>query len=217
MKREKARGRLPAGKLLMALGLVLLLCAGGLLAYNQWDDRRAGEESEAAAIALVEEIQSGEVEIQKVVEEAPEGPSAELLQVAELDGSRYMGVLTIPKLERILPVQSDWSLPKLKKSPCRYSGSLTGGELVICAHNYRKHFGGLATLSLGDSVVFTDLEGNQTFYEVREIYTVAATDIDGMVNSGYDLSLFTCNYGGKARITVRCSRTEAPADTGAAE
>ena len=57
--------------------------------------------------------------------------------------------------------------------------------------------------------MFTDLEGNQIFYEVREIYTVAATDIDGMVNSGYDLSLFTCNYGGKARVTVRCDRVEA--------
>ena len=47
------------------------------------------------------------------------------------------------------------------------------------------------------------------FYEVREIYTVAATDIEGMINSGYDLSLFTCNYGGKARVTVRCERVEA--------
>ena len=35
------------------------------------------------------------------------------------------------------------------------------------------------------------------------------SDIDGMVNSGYDLSLFTCNYGGKARVTVRCDRVEA--------
>ena len=57
--------------------------------------------------------------------------------------------------------------------------------------------------------MFTDLEGNQMFYEVREIYTVAATDIEGMIDSGYDLSLFTCNYGGKARVTVRCDRVEA--------
>ena len=26
-------------------------------------------------------------------------------------------------------------------------------------------------------------------------------------NSGYDLSLFTCDYGGKARVTVRCNKT----------
>ena len=118
-----------------------------------------------------------------------------------------MGILTIPRLERILPVQDSWSLPQLKHSPCRYSGSIHDGRLVIAAHNYKTHFGALATLSQGDSVVLTALDGSQTSYEVAEICTVEAADIDGMVNSGYDLSLFTCNYGGKARITVRCNKT----------
>jgi hypothetical protein len=29
-----------------------------------------------------------------------------------------------------------------------------------------------------------------------------------MIESGYDLTLFTCNYGGKARVAVRCSRAD---------
>jgi len=201
--KQAEKKRLSAGKVLVALGVVLMLGAAGLYGYNQWVDYRAGQESEAAVITLVEEIQSNEVAI---VEVEDQGPSEEMIKVAELDGAYYMGVLTIPKLEKILPIQSDWSMPQLKRSPCRYSGTLEDGELVIAGHNYKKHFSGLATLAQGDSIVFTDLEGNQTFYEVREIYTVAATDIEGMVNSGYDLSLFTCNYGGKARVTVRCSR-----------
>ena len=206
-----------AGRVLMALGLILTLCAGGLLAYNQWDDRRAEEESEAAAAALIEEIRSGciesgldeptEIPLERPQEETP---APEQLQTVVLDGSHYMGVLTIPKLERILPVQSDWSLPKLKKSPCRYSGSLCEGELVICAHNYRRHFGGLTNLSLGDSVVFTDLEGHQSFYRVAEINTADAADVEEITHSGYDLTMFTCTYGGKSRIAVYCFRTEAP-------
>ena len=203
-KREK---RFSIGKVLMVVGLLLILGAGGLLGYNQWLDRQAGAASDAAAITLVEEIQSSQVQILEVADEAAESSGGQpTLQVAELDGAYYMGILTIPKLERLLPVQSDWSMSKLQKTPCRYSGSVSEGELVIAAHNYKKHFGGLASLSQGDSIVFTDLEGNQTFYEVWEIYTVEATDIEGMVNSGYDLSLFTCNYGGKARVTVRCMR-----------
>ena len=205
---EKKKRGLTPGKVLMLLGVVLLLGAAGLYGYNQMVDQRAGQESEAAVITLVEEIQANEVEILEVPEEEGEEDAA-LLKVAELDGAYYMGVLTIPTLEKILPVQSDWSEAKLKKSPCRYSGGLEDGELVIAGHNYKKHFSGLATLKQGDSIVFTDLEGNQMFYEVREIYTVAATDIEGMIDSGYDLSLFTCNYGGKARVTVRCSRVEA--------
>jgi len=204
---QKKRG-LSAGRILILLGVVLLLGAAGLYGYNRMVDYRAGQESEAAGITLVEEIQANEVEILEVPEEEAEEDAA-ILKVAELDGAYYMGVLTIPALEKILPVQSDWSMPQLQRSPCRYSGSLEEGELVIAGHNYQKHFSGLATLKQGDSIVFTDLEGNQLFYEVREIYTVAATDIEGMIDSGYDLSLFTCNYGGKARVTVRCSRVEA--------
>ena len=190
----------------MLLGLILILGAAGLYGYNQWIDYQAGQQSEAAVITLVDEIQNQEVAI---VEVEDQGPSEELLKVAELDGAYYIGVLTIPALEKILPIQSDWSETKLKSTPCRYSGSIEDGELVIAGHNYKKHFTGLSKLAQGDSVVFTDLEGNQMFYEVREIYTIAATDIEGMVDSGYDLSLFTCNYGGKARVTVRCDRVEA--------
>lgn len=205
---QKKEKRLSAGRVLVLLGVLLLLGAAGLYGYNQWVDYQAGVESETAVLTLVEEIQSREVVIQEVPQ-AEEGPSEAQLKVAELDGAYYMGVLTIPSLGKILPIQSDWSMSQLKRSPCRYSGSVAEGELVIAGHNYKKHFSGLATLKQGDSIVFTDLEGNQIFYEVREIYTVAATDINGMVNSGYDLSLFTCNYGGKARVTVRCDRVEA--------
>lgn len=208
---NKSAKRFSVGKALMAVGLLLILGAGGLLGYNQWIDRKAGAESDAAVVTLVEEIQSSQVEILEVEDRTPaaKDTDAPAVKVAELDGAYYMGVLTIPKLERLLPVQSDWSMSKLQRSPCRYSGSVAEGELVIAAHNYKKHFGGLAGLSQGDSIVFTDLEGHQTFYEVWEIYTVEATDIEGMVNSGYDLSLFTCNYGGKARVTVRCMRSDA--------
>ena len=208
--KDRKRKLLSTGRVMMGLGLALLLGAGGLLAYNQWDDHRAGQESETAAVTLAQEIQTQNVEVQEVaVLQAPEDPEpqAELLKVAELDGAYYMGVLTIPNLDRLLPVQSDWSMAKLKRSPCRYSGSLDQ-ELVIAAHNYRKHFGGLSSLAQGDNIVFTDLEGGQRVYEVREVYTTQATDIEGMVHSGYDLTLFTCNYNGQARVTVRCKLAE---------
>jgi len=207
MGTPEKKKRFPIGKLLMGIGMLLILGAAGLLGYNQWLDYNAGQKSEAAVIELVEEIEANEVEIVEVPAESNE-PSAEMIKVAELDGAYYMGVVTIPSLEKILPVQSDWSMEKLERSPCRYSGSLAEDNLVIAGHNYKKHFTGLARLVPGDSVVFTDLDGRQTFYEVKEVYTASATDIEGMINSKYDLTLFTCNYTGKARVTVRCSEVE---------
>ena len=118
---NKKRGS-SLGRSMMVLGLVLVLGAGGLLAYNQWDDERAGQESEDTAITLIQEIQKQEVEIVEVeipVETAEE-TSQEQLKVAELDGTYYMGVLTIPKLERILPIQSDWSMSQKSEFYLKY-------------------------------------------------------------------------------------------------
>ena len=158
--KQNQKKRLPAGKICILLGLVLILGAGGLYGYNLWIDYQAGLQSDAAALAIVESIQGEGMDILDV----EDGYNAERLQVAELDGAYYMGVLTIPALEKILPVQSDWSMTKLKTSPCRYSGTLQDGEFVIAGHNYKKHFSGLSTLSIGESIVFTDFEGKQTFY-----------------------------------------------------
>lgn len=43
-------------------------------------------------------------------------------------------------------------------------------------------------------------------YHVEYMEQIGKFDVDGMVSSGYDLSLFTCTIGGKARVTVRCMR-----------
>ena len=210
------------GRVLIAVGLLALLGAAGLFGYNQWISIEAGKQSDQAVIALVEEITvrqeeakqteqdpvEMEIEIQYAAsEQEKEAEAAAKPEAVELDGAYYMGMLSIPKLERVLPVQVDWSMEKLKYSPCRYSGTVED-QLVICAHNYITHFSELSTLSQGDSITLTDLNGYKTEYVVDEICKIQPTDIEGMVNSGYDLSLFTCDYSGNARVTVRCSRVE---------
>lgn len=131
-KEKKQKRGSSLGRSMMVLGLVLELGAGGLLAYNQWDDQRAGQESEDTAITLIQKQEVGIVEVEIPVE-TEEETSQEQLKVAELDGTYYMGVLTIPKLERILPIQSDWSMSKLKRPPLplfRRTGG--GGAGALC-------------------------------------------------------------------------------------
>ena len=223
MKQKKTGSAL--GKILMGAGLVAILAAAGLFGYNRWISMEAGKQSDQAVMALLDEITvrqeqaEAEQSVQSVVEMEVEVHYAEQAEAEEteeakpeavdLDGRYYMGVLSIPKLERVLPVQVDWSIEKLKFTPCRYSGTVED-QLVICAHNYITHFADLVTLSQGDSISLTDLNGQKTEYIVEEICKIQPTDIAGMVNSGYDLSLFTCDYSGNARVTVRCSRVEQP-------
>ena len=93
----------------------------------------------------------------------------------EIDGETYIGVVEIPSLELSLPVMSDWSYPQLKKAPCRYVGSVYSHDVVICGHNYDRHFGRLKELVPGDEVRFTDMDGNVFRYSVCAVEQLAKT------------------------------------------
>ncbi|MCD8118469.1 MAG: sortase [Lachnospiraceae bacterium] len=132
------------------------------------------------------------------------------MATAEIDGSAYIGILTIPSLGLELPIQSEWSYAGLKIAPGRYSGSVWTDDLVICGHNYTRHFGNLKYLEQGDPLYFTDVNGNVFAYEVEEVVILQPTDVEEMMSretGEWDLTLFTCTIGGQTRVTVRCSRT----------
>ena len=77
-------------------------------------------------------------------------------------------------------------------------------NLILCGHNYRSHFGSLKNLQEGDIVIFTDMDGNEFVYEITLLETLSSSDVEGMENGDWDLTLFTCTIGGSYRITVRC-------------
>ena len=130
------------------------------------------------------------------------------MTVVEIEGHGYIGYLSVPELE--LPVMTDWSDPKLKRAPCRYTGTVAGNDLVLMAHNYARHFDRLSELEVGAWVYFTDMGGNVTSYEVADRDIFAPTSVEEMTAGDFDLTLFTCTYGGKSRVTVYCNRTEKP-------
>ncbi len=117
----------------------------------------------------------------------------------------YIGILYIPKLGLELPVMSDWSYPNLRVAPCRYSGTVEGGDLIIAAHNYNCHFGRISELVPGDELIFVDGGGIQYTYTVIDGETIAGQNGAAMeANSEYwDLTLFTCTYSGASRVTIR--------------
>lgn len=180
-------------------GLLMIAAALCLTGYNLWDAHRAADSVEN----IVQEME---------LPEETEPPAYLLdptmdMPIVELDGNEYIGTLDIPSLELSLPVMSDWSYPKLKLAPCRYTGSAYLDDLIIAAHNYPAHFGSLGNLEEGDAVIFTDADGNQFSYTVSEIKQLPPTALEEMESGDWDLTLFTCTVGGKARVTVRCVRT----------
>ena len=198
----------------MIMGTALILAALSLLLYN----RRQISEAEQASMdllpqileAIEEKTQTGEL---PQTYEQPVGtpiefldPSAFKMTEVVIGGYAYIGYLSIPDLNLELPVMGDWDYTRLRKAPCRYSGSVRGEDLVIMAHNYTTHFGRLAELAEGASVIFTDMDGVKTKYQVVAQDVLAPTAVEEMTAGDFDLTLFTCTYGGQSRVTVYCDQ-----------
>lgn len=207
------------GTIWTMLGLLLIVAALCLSGYNLFEERRAEAASTRAAESLNKRIAEKEAAAtadptsppasDPGEEEIPDyllSPYMEM-PVETVDGTDYIGVLDIPVLGLELPVISRWSYPDLKTAPCRYSGSAYLDSMILCAHNYPSHFGNLKTLQPGDSVTFTDVDGNEFFYEVVELETLMPTEVEELADGDWDLTLFTCTIGGRTRVVVRCLRT----------
>lgn len=182
----------------MILGILLIVAALAIFIYNNYENKKAKEYS----AMIMERIHSMEGE------KLPSDPFDEEMVVVEIDGYGYIGYLSLPTLDLELPVMAEWDYPRLKISPCRYYGSTKTDNLVIAAHNFRYHFGYIGKLREGDIVTFTDMEFNVHTYMVNSIETLAPTDVAKVKDTGDDLILYTCTYGGSKRIAVMCSYVE---------
>lgn len=191
------------GIILMIIGAGLLLCALGFLIYNNYDEKRAAEQSALVLSALTEALPNERRAADSELEEILEG--SEMASI-EIDGEEYIGVLDIPSQGLSLPVMKDWSYPKLRSAPCRYKGSIFDDSLILVAHNYRQHFGKINNLRLDDIISFTDVDANVYSYRVSHLETISGTAVEDMEAGDWDMTLFTCNYSGQSRVTVRCVR-----------
>lgn len=210
----KDSNRKKPGTWLMRGGTLLLAAALFLTGYNLWDEHRAGESVRRILAELPGAPEQSGVPEQPEAPVAPNGteipdyildPGREM-PTEEMEGSAYIGTLEIPVLGLFLPVMSDWNYPKLRIAPCRYTGSAYVGNLVIMAHNYSSHFGGIGGLPAGETIKFTDVDGNVFIYTVTEVQLLQPTAVADMVADRWDLTLFTCTLGGASRVTVRCEK-----------
>jgi LPXTG-site transpeptidase (sortase) family protein len=196
-------------KICMVSGLLLIAAALCLFVYNKREAESAAQTAEQALqeISDVPHVleQPQESEIHSIIPDYISNPTMEMPTV-EVDGNFYIGILEIHALELSLPVISEWNDTRLKQAPCRYKGSVYLDNLIIAGHNYKKHFGGLKNLQIGDTITFTDMDEHCFSYTVTALEELDGTAIEAMESGDWDLTLFTCTIGGKKRVTVRCKK-----------
>lgn len=226
------------GTLLIVTGSVIILSALALAGHNFYTADAAYRDAEAVLGQLQDiipekeqpmpsfgENEAGDDNITFETEQIPDieegkdsteetkAPVYEAIPELEMpvrvvDDQEYIGILEISDISVKLPVISRMSYPKLKKAPCRYSGSAYTDDLVIGAHCYEKFFARLKNVSSGAQIKFTDMDGNVFIYRAVSKETIDEKNDDELKSGEWALSLFTCPVmtNTDKRIVLRCER-----------
>ena len=193
-------------KIFLSLALVFIIFGIILFLNNETESLEAANASNITVNKIIMEIQEKDIPVKDITEDTEFLEEIPEMEVMNIDGIDYIGTLEIPSQELLLPVTADWSYSNLKLSPCRYAGSIYTNDFVICAHNYNTHFGVLKNLQIGDIIYFRTVNNEIIEYSVVEMQILDPYSIDEMKNSEFDLTLFTCTYGGAQRVTVRANK-----------
>ena len=188
------------GKYLIILGVILIVISLSLFTFNNLEDYHASKNS----FEILEMIDDNKNE--EIVTNVSNLTKQEE-NVINVRGNDYIGIIEIPALNLELPIMSEFTYDKLKIAPCRYFGSIRTNDLVICGHSYLAHFGNLYKLQPKDIIIINDFH-KQYIYEVEAIEILEATDINNMLDSQFDLTLYTCTKDSLRRVTIRANLKE---------
>lgn len=176
-------------KKILIFGISLIALSFLLLIHFEWEEKYSKRESNNI--------------MNKLIDEESKNEENNLMVINDLE---YIGYIVIPSLDLNLPVSKNFSYSSLKKTPALYYGSVKNNNLVICGHSYKSHFGYLYKLKKGDKIIFIDVNNNKYTYKVELVEELESTDIKKMIESDFDLTLYTCTKDGLRRVTVRCNR-----------
>lgn len=196
------------GRLLVVIGIAAVCFGAFIIGFNACENAQAAK----ASTHVLGELEDVILDKAGGSSSAIKSESTDEAYIT-IDGKRYIGIIEVPELDLKLPVIGEWDYSNLGTAPCRYSGSIKTGDLVICAHNYWSMFGPLRYAGVGMEVYFTSADGTVYRYVVENRETLEPREVSRALenyknssreNAKWDMTLFTCNLGGATRCVVRC-------------
>jgi sortase A len=182
-------------KLCLAVGICMLLGALTALLYWQWNVRH----SQTQAAHYVQTLEEWIPTPQKALLEPRLDNTMATLSI---DGVDFVGMIEMPRYHSVLPVCGSWG--SAGKYPCRFSGSVYDGSLQIGATTQQGQYDFYRELSVGDSVYFTDVEGNRYAFQVAAMRYEAHVDQAALQRQEADLTLFVKNIYSFEYLVIFC-------------
>jgi hypothetical protein len=182
-------------KALVVVGMFLLVSALSILFVWQFNIYK----SERNAIRYVNAIRERIPEPQGAV---PEERRDNAMSTLSIDGIDFVGILEFPQYGSALPVCADWGKPS--KYPCCFTGSVYDRSIQIGSTSQKGQYDFYRDISVGDRVLFTDMEGNRFTYAVTGIRHEKNADQSTLHKKESSLTLFIKNIYAFEYIIIYC-------------
>lgn len=124
------------------------------------------------------------------------------MSVLPVEGVDFVGIVELPRYESALPVCADWG--KASEYPCRFSGSIYDGTMQIGATTQKGQYDFYRELSVGDTVVYTDAEGNRYNFSITSLRYEKHIDQAALRQKEAPLTLFIKNIYSFEYLIVFC-------------
>lgn len=188
------------GLFLLAVGIALVLSGLGMYLAQQQEDAAAGQN----AAVLLQQLESKTLPAKPRPEVETAEPVDPALPEVTYMGYTLLGSIRVDSVGIELPILDQWSEEMLKVAPCRYAGSISGGNMIIMGHNYKSHFHPLHKVQVGAQVEIENTIGTVFRYRVAKIESLHRTEGQKLPTQEYPLTIFTCSPGGLERTVLRC-------------
>ena len=119
-----------------------------------------------------------------------------------VEGTDFVGIIEIPRYGSALPVCADWG--KISQYPCRFDGSIYDGTMQIGATTQKGQYDFYRELSVGDSVIYTDVEGNRYTLEITSLRYERHADQAALQHEEAPLTLFVKNIYSFEYLIIFC-------------
>ena len=182
-------------KICILVGACLFAGAIVILALWRWNINS----SEKQAQYYVDTLQELIPDPQNAVLEERRDNTMSILSVG---GTDFVGIVELPRYESELPVCAEWG--KTSKYPCRFNGSIYNGTMQIGATTQKGQYDFYRELSVGDTVIFTDAEGNRYTFSITSLYYEEHADQAALQQKEAPLTLFIQNVYSFEYLIVFC-------------
>ncbi len=171
-------------KICIIVGVCLIIAAAVTLALWRWNIHN----SEKQVQYYVNTLRSLIPEPQAAV---PEERRNNTMSVLSVDGIDFVGLLELPRYESVLPVCADWG--KTSRYPCHFTGSIYDGTMQLGATTQKGQYDFYRELSVGDTIHYTDVEGNRYTFTITSLCSEKHADQAALQRKEAALTVFIKN------------------------